>query len=294
MAETYYERLGVASDASRGAIEAAYRDRLKETHPDVSDDPAAAKRTRELIEAKRVLTDADERARYDRLGHRAYVGKSDEDAVPRPNGRSASAGDAAGSTDRADGRATWQSRDEAAGSGGATWAEGSATAAPGGRADRERRRRQNRETRAAWNPTGGVAEGGVYASEWRAWDTDGAYRIHGADDTQLGRRLFPLGPSVVVLLVAFAVYPILLWGALEPAVPLAFNVILGGCLLFLVAFIASMPPVGVAVFGTWTVLLPVVLASGGVPLASPLWPIAVLGTGLPLVLVLVIWAVLRA
>jgi hypothetical protein len=50
----------------------------------------------------------------------------------------------------------------------------------------------------------------------------------------------------------------------------------------------------VAVFGTWTLLLPGLLAFGGVPLSSPLWPIALLGTGLPLVLVLVVWAVLRA
>jgi hypothetical protein len=294
MAETYYERLGVSADATTAEIEAAYRDRLKETHPDVSDDPAAAERTRALIEAKRVLSDADERARYDRLGHRAYVGEGEETAEPRPDGRSGSTADPSRSTDRSDGQSPREHQGAATAWNRSASTPGSSTTTRGGQADRERRRRQNRETRAAWNTTGGVADGGVYANEWRAWDTDGAYRIHGTDDTRLGSRLFPVGPSLVVLLVTFAVYPVLLWGALEPAFPIAFNLVLGGCLLFLVAFLASMPPVGAAVFGTWTLLLPALLAFGGVPLSSPLWPIAILGTGLPLVLVLVVWAVLRA
>ena len=73
MAESYYELLGVAPDASEDEIERAYRERLKETHPDVSDDEDAGERTRRLIEAKEVLTDENERTRYDRLGHEAFL-----------------------------------------------------------------------------------------------------------------------------------------------------------------------------------------------------------------------------
>lgn len=74
MREKYYERLGVPPDASTGEIAAAYRKQLKKTHPDVSDASDAGERTKRLIEAKNVLTDETERARYDRLGHDRYVG----------------------------------------------------------------------------------------------------------------------------------------------------------------------------------------------------------------------------
>ncbi|MFB6140308.1 MAG: DnaJ domain-containing protein [Halosimplex sp.] len=74
MTETYYDRLGVSPDAAVGEIETAYREAIKRVHPDVSDDVDAAERTKRLNEAKRVLTDEDERAKYDRLGHAAYTG----------------------------------------------------------------------------------------------------------------------------------------------------------------------------------------------------------------------------
>lgn len=73
MGGEYYDLLGVSADASAEEIAAAYRKRLKETHPDVSDASDASERTKRLIEAKEVLTDDAERARYDRLGHDRYV-----------------------------------------------------------------------------------------------------------------------------------------------------------------------------------------------------------------------------
>jgi len=72
MGETYYDVLGVDPDASRGEITAAYRERVLETHPDRSDDPDAAATFDLVTTARDVLVDADERARYDRLGHEAY------------------------------------------------------------------------------------------------------------------------------------------------------------------------------------------------------------------------------
>ncbi len=116
MTETFYEVLGVSTDASTAAIEAAYRERLKETHPDVSDAADAGEATQRLIEARDVLTDEDERARYDRVGHDAYVagesdiadgGGSDAAEAARRAGYdgSASAGDRAeASTDRSTSR----------------------------------------------------------------------------------------------------------------------------------------------------------------------------------------------
>lgn len=285
MAETYYERLGVATDAGPEEIERAYRDRLKRTHPDVSDDPAAAQDTRRLIEARRVLTDDAERERYDRLGHDAYAGDT------ATTDGAATAGTETGSATAY----SWTAEASTGGRQANKAAGSSASAARTGSTDRESRRRQNRETRAAWNTRGGVADGGAYAHEWRAWDTGAAYRVHPTGPSKLGKRLFPIGPSLVTLLVAFGLYPVLLWGSVEPAFPLPFNVLLGSCLLLMVGFLASMPPVGVAVFGTWTLLLPTLaVVPGGIALFSPAWILLVAGTTAPLVIAVATWAVLRA
>lgn len=72
----FYEVLGVAADASTETIRDAYRERVKEVHPDRSDAPDAAERFKRVTRAKEVLTDPQERARYDRLGHEAYVGRT--------------------------------------------------------------------------------------------------------------------------------------------------------------------------------------------------------------------------
>lgn len=73
MGETFYTVLGVSEDADDAAVRRAYREAVKECHPDVSDDPAAGERFKRLTTARDVLLDADERSTYDRLGHDAYV-----------------------------------------------------------------------------------------------------------------------------------------------------------------------------------------------------------------------------
>ena len=61
-----YEELGVARDASRDEIAAAYRARAKELHPDTRPvDADAASRFARVGSAYRVLSDPAERARYD-------------------------------------------------------------------------------------------------------------------------------------------------------------------------------------------------------------------------------------
>jgi curved DNA-binding protein CbpA len=73
MAETFYGALDVAEDADDRTIERAYRERVKQAHPDVSDDPGATERFKRLTAARDVLLDDTERARYDQLGHVAYI-----------------------------------------------------------------------------------------------------------------------------------------------------------------------------------------------------------------------------
>ena len=65
MAETYYSLLNIDENASEETINRAYRELVKETHPDVSDDPRARERMAELTQARYVLTDDEKRARYD-------------------------------------------------------------------------------------------------------------------------------------------------------------------------------------------------------------------------------------
>lgn len=72
MKETFYDVLGVDSDATQAEITEAYRERVKESHPDRNDSEDAAEEFRRVARAEEVLGDPDERARYDRLGHVSY------------------------------------------------------------------------------------------------------------------------------------------------------------------------------------------------------------------------------
>jgi curved DNA-binding protein len=66
----YYEVLGVPRDADADAIRRAYRKLARKYHPDLNSDGDAEERFKELGEAYEVLSDAEKRARYDRLGAR--------------------------------------------------------------------------------------------------------------------------------------------------------------------------------------------------------------------------------
>ena len=64
----YYVVLGVSRDASEGDIKRAYRDLARKFHPDVNSTDEG-ERFREINEAYAVLSDREQRARYDRWGH---------------------------------------------------------------------------------------------------------------------------------------------------------------------------------------------------------------------------------
>ncbi len=66
----YYEVLGVKKDASDADLKKAYRNLAKKLHPDVNPgDKQAEEKFKELNEAYEVLSDAQQRARYDQFGH---------------------------------------------------------------------------------------------------------------------------------------------------------------------------------------------------------------------------------
>ena len=68
MATDFYDALGVGRSASSEEIQQAYRKLARTYHPDVNPDPAAAEKFKQIGEAYQVLSDPDQRKKYDRFG----------------------------------------------------------------------------------------------------------------------------------------------------------------------------------------------------------------------------------
>jgi curved DNA-binding protein len=68
MARDFYEVLGLSRDADQSEIQRAYRKRARTLHPDVNKEPHAEEEFKELSEAYDVLSDPDQRRRYDAFG----------------------------------------------------------------------------------------------------------------------------------------------------------------------------------------------------------------------------------
>ena len=64
----YYKIMGVKRDATQDEIKRAYRKLARKYHPDVSKEPGAELKFKELGEAHEVLKDPEKRAAYDQLG----------------------------------------------------------------------------------------------------------------------------------------------------------------------------------------------------------------------------------
>lgn len=71
----YYKILGVENTADDAEIKKAYRKLARKYHPDVSKEPAAEARMKEINEAREVLSDVEKRAAYDALGGRYQSGQ---------------------------------------------------------------------------------------------------------------------------------------------------------------------------------------------------------------------------
>ncbi|MFB6297349.1 MAG: J domain-containing protein [Salinirussus sp.] len=217
MAETFYGALGVAEDADAGTIDRAYRDLVKQTHPDVSDDPDAPRRFKRLTTARDVLLDGTERARYDRLGHAAYVREHVDSSVWTTTG--STGGDNDTGTDRTDERRRGQT-----GAGGARSAD-TGTGSAGGVADSDSRSYRTYQ----WQRT-------------PAWYGRSEAGREDRDQRRLLAAVRRVGPWIVIhvafLLSALAT----LWTTFSQAsryAPLPLTVLVGGVALFGVVVLVS-------------------------------------------------------
>jgi len=298
MMETFYDVLGVSADATADEIEAAYRDAIKQVHPDVSDDTDASERTAKLNKAKDVLTDESERARYDRLGHEAYTnggpgqGSAGGDYSTAASRSDTSRSTADGRTD-ATGTATGDARSEADWSVGFGGEDGDGDEdedGDGGEDDQATRgdgwdasAEASTGSTAAQRQAAASAAGGDATGSWNAWDSTRSWAVHqesGASNSLQFSRLFPPEQSMVLLVSTFLLYPFFVFSVSLPVFPLPVRLIVGLCTLLLIVYLASLPELGILVFGSWAVVG---------PLAILLWPTVGLFSVVGIVTVFASW-----
>lgn len=74
MARDYYDVLGVPRSASKDDIKKSFRNLARQFHPDVNKEADAEAKFKEINEAYGILSDDEQRARYDRFGHAGVNG----------------------------------------------------------------------------------------------------------------------------------------------------------------------------------------------------------------------------
>lgn len=70
----YYEILGVSKDSTEAEIKSAFRKIAKKYHPDISKEAGSTEKFKEAQEAYAVLSDTDQRKKYDQYGQAAFEG----------------------------------------------------------------------------------------------------------------------------------------------------------------------------------------------------------------------------
>jgi curved DNA-binding protein CbpA len=294
MPQTLYEILDVPTDAAADEIDAAYRQKVKEVHPDVNDAPDARDEFTRVKVAKDVLTDDSERSSYDRLGHDAYVrqrnipvatGVDSRRTQGTSNGGAATVSKRRGSTagvtqTSRQGTATETSTHDAA-------ERDTANASRNIDPDEWQRASASKRAHAAhsvgWSSPGS-GDGGSYA-------------VRNPVETNAGTvqsRTSLTQESPIQLLAMSVLYPLLLYGSVTGTFPLPVNVVIGFCTVCLVLYMLSIPELSMFVFGLWSVTAPVAAWAllGWHPLTT--YGLFILGAcWVPLVVAMLIYSALR-
>ncbi|WP_254862582.1 DnaJ domain-containing protein [Halovivax gelatinilyticus] len=310
MGETFYDVLGIGREAASDEIDAAYRERVLETHPDRNDAPDAADAFKRVCDAHAVLGDPIERARYDRIGHDSYCRSNSAVSGTTPSADSASAHDVrtdvdqSGRTNDSERKAGERTEREGATSTNRRRRDGAHHHRQGGpshharhRARRQRRMRsegwwesrerasdrtrestdRGRSTRSnGFEPfaSGSTEHSGRTVESDRSDDRSSDFTVHSwTDEVDLASEHRTLDPATLLGISCVALlYPLFVFATVAPVFPLGVNAIVGLCTIVLVGYLLTFPRVALVAFGTWAVLAPAWLA-----LYGPISPISGLG-----------------
>ncbi|WP_137290192.1 J domain-containing protein [Natronorubrum halophilum] len=314
MGETYYEILEVEADASRDDIQAAYRERVLETHPDHNDAPDAAEQFKRVSTAKSVLTDGTERARYDRLGHDAYArlarrtARSSESNADESNTADASATDDSSESTTAGRRSGGHTSQTRTGTGrtraGAeSDRSGRTTSHHARQRNRRRRKTAQRRARSGWpfeSDSRAASSAGTDTTAGGHADEDSAstfrYAVHDwDDDIDLERDGRPVDRTTAVTIgCLWVLYPVFVAASLTPLFPTLVNGIVAACALGLVGYLLTRPRVATLVFGSWSLLFPIGMVQTGVLTPFSVGGLVTLGfVWIPFGYALALWWALR-
>jgi curved DNA-binding protein CbpA len=294
MPQTLYEILDVPTDASAEEIDAAYRQKVKEVHPDVNDAPDARDAFTRVQVAKDVLTDDSERSSYDRLGHDAYVRERDIPVAtgvgPQRTHESANGGSAAVSERRGTTAGVAQTTRNGSATETSTRSEAERDSTNASRnidPDEWQRATASKRAHAAhsvgWSSTGA--------------DNGGSYAVRNPVETNVGTvqsRTSLTQESPIQLVAMSVLYPLLLYGTVTGTFPLPVNVVIGFCTVCLVLYMLSIPELSMFVFGLWSVTAPVAAWAllGWHPLTT--YGLFILGAcWVPLLVAMLIYSALR-
>jgi hypothetical protein len=108
--DDFYDLLGVDPDADEDDLKQAYRRLARQYHPDVNDDPRATAQFKTVRRAYEILTDSEERRRYDRMGHSTYVAEEMDGYPTMGTGSASRWGDSTGASSTSNSRGTARSQ----------------------------------------------------------------------------------------------------------------------------------------------------------------------------------------
>ncbi|OIB57969.1 DnaJ domain-containing protein [Natrialba sp. SSL1] len=332
MGETYYDVLGVEPTATQDELESAYRECVLETHPDHNDAPDATEQFQRVSTAREVLTDEAERARYDRLGHEAYVqaesgeptaqaGYSSTNATATTeqqtrretnrNGRARqrrnrdwSFEEIRQEAERERARSQSGSRSSSrSGSGSGSRSRSRSQTQRTKHTRHTRQTQQHDHTQTSTNTTN--TEPGSTASADQTDSTtdtttsdDFQYAVHDwNDEVELewqGRALDH--QTIVGLACIWLLYPVFIYASLTPVFPTSANAVVAVCTLGLVAYLLTLPRIAAGIFGSWSLLVSVALLTiEAIPIAvlSVYGFLTLAGVWVPFGYALAVWWVLR-